>query len=429
MTKPLFQRPRGTQDLSGAVLSRFRRAQEIIRGVMAVWGYEEIQTPCYEDLALFVRSLGDESEVVRKQILRVISGENEESASVWALRPEGTAAVVRAYIEHRLDQTAAVQKLFYIGPMFRGERPQKGRLRQFHQAGVEVIGPQTASPWLDAEVIALAVEVLERCGMGQLDIALNTLGTPEDQQKAARLLKEHLASHADDLCPDCRARLERNVLRVLDCKRAGCRSAARAGALRTGEVLSDASRSYFDEVRRGLDALGLEHRHDPCLVRGLDYYTHTVFEITAPGLGAQDAVAAGGRYDRLVSQLGGPEADAVGFAIGLERMLLASTLEARESERPFVWIVQEEAAWPDVAVWMRSLRRDGVATDAVYKDASLKALLRIANKRKAWAVAIIGSAEWGAKRFNIRLMDTGEEHGFSWDQQEGWRQWIKDHRP
>ncbi len=319
-----FILPRGTADILPDEISLWQDVESKARSLLTRWGYREIRTPLFEETELFARSMGQTSDIVQKQMLNLSSQrQDDEAATAFSLRPEGTAAIVRSYIQNDFDKKEGLSKLFYNGPMFRGERPQKGRLRQFHQIGAEVLGPNSALPLIDAEVIALSVNLLKEMGLSeeQFKLKLNTLGSREDKENFSKFLREKLAPHKAKLCEDCQNRFERNVFRILDCKNRDCRSIV-AGLQLDHSYLSETSQKYFHDVREALDSLNVKYEVAMSLVRGLDYYTHTVFEISCPALGSQDALGAGGRYGGLVQDLGGSaQVDAIGFAVGIERII------------------------------------------------------------------------------------------------------------
>ncbi len=383
-----------------------RRARE----VLTCYNYREIRTPIFEQTDLFKRSLGNTSDVVNKQLLELASDKKEG----FALRPEGTAPVVRCYIENNIDRQESISKLFYIGPMFRGERPQKGRLRQFHQIGVEVIGADTANPYLDAEVVALNVHLLKAFGLQGFHLKLNTLGSLEDKENFSRFLRGALKSGLGKLCEDCQGRFERNVFRVLDCKNEGCQDVV--GGIDIGHAhLSSESRKYFDHVKEALTSLGVKFDVVPTLVRGLDYYTHTVFEISGQSLGSQDAVSAGGRYNHLVSQLGGPQADAVGFALGIERILLAMPPEHKPLRKGLdVFIIAlDEGVFPKAFRMIDQIRAEGIVGDMSYRVSSMKSQMRAAGKAAARMVIILGENEDKKGVVAFKDMETGEQQEIS----------------
>ncbi len=408
-----FTLPRGTADVLPDGVTAWRATEEKSRNLFRCYGFQEIRTPVFEETALFSRSIGQTSDIVQKQMLNLQpqdASEDKEPGVKYSLRPEGTAAVVRSYIQNRIDKKEPLSKLFYIGPMFRGERPQKGRLRQFHQIGAEVIGPQSASPYLDAELIALCVNIIKEIGVKDFALKLNTLGTLEDRKNFQGYLKKKLTPHLDELCNDCRNRLKKNTFRVLDCKNKQCRKVVRALDL-SDEWLSAESREYFVRVKSALDTLKINYTVDPHLVRGLDYYTHTVFEVSCPGLGSQDAVGAGGRYNHLVSDLGGPEVDAVGFALGVERLLLSGAGQQGSPAKGLdaYLVVMSEQLFVKGFLLAERLRRCGISCDLNYLNASTKGQLRQANKMNARSAVILGEEEDSRGTVTVKDMKEGTQ--------------------
>lgn len=392
--------PRGTNDILPDIVLLWESLEQNARNILKSYGYREIRTPIYEETVLFKRSLGQTSDVVNKQLLELASTKTTDSgdAEGLALRPEGTAAVVRAYLEHSFDKKEPLSKFFYLGPMFRGERPQKGRLRQFHQIGVEAIGPNSTLPLLDAEVMALAMHLLKALGVANPVLKINSLGSKTDKEHVSSWLRGEFNKHKNGLCPDCQSRFERNVFRVLDCKNESCKKVV-AQVLGQGHLpLSDESRQYFEAVKTALTHLGIAFEVAPHLVRGLDYYTHTVFEITAGGgLGSQDAVGAGGRYSGLVHELGGDEKvdyGAIGFALGVERIILASgrTQETAQGVDAFV-IAMDEAYQMKAFELLHQLRQAGISADMSFKAGSMKSQMGRADKANARCVLILGEQE------------------------------------
>ena len=417
-----FSAPRGTTDILPIEMSLWQDVQATARQILKNYTYKEIQTPVFEETELFARSMGKTSDVVQKQMLNLQSQKKSDAGDIHvgelSLRPEGTASVVRSYIENGLDRKENVSKFFYIGPMFRGERPQKGRLRQFHQIGVEVIGPGAYHPYLDAEVIALNVDLLKAFGLKEFKLNINTLGFLEDKKNFSKSLRELLNPKIQELCPDCQNRFERNVFRILDCKNRTCRDIVRS--LKIGDsYLCEESRSYFSQVKEALDGLGVEYNVCYDLVRGLDYYTHTVFEITGSSLGSQDALSAGGRYDSLVSQLGGPGVPAMGFALGIERTILAmSKTQEFAVVPPSTYIIAlDERSFKAAFQLLSILRREGVSSDMNYHAASMgfrmKFQMRSANKINARSVIIIGETELEKDVVAFRDMETRDQKEIS----------------
>ena len=398
------QAPLGTEDILPEQAALWQRVEATARAVFARYGYGEIRTPVFESTRLFVRSIGESTDIVEKQMYSFGSGDES-----FTLRPEATAPVVRAYLEHNLHKVKAFQKLYYIGPMFRHERPQAGRKRQFHQIGVEAIG--AAEPLLDAEVIALACQLFDELGLGGYRVRLNAIGTPESRGGYRDLIKARLTEQLDKLCPDCRRRLDRNVFRVLDCKQEGCIAVSRQ-LPRILDHLPEAERGHFARACEGLRAAGIAFEEDPYLVRGFDYYTGVVFEITHGALGAQDALCGGGRYDDLIANLGGPPTGAVGFAMGVERILMAlqATSQAVEAAPIDLYLVtMGEAARLAAFGYLATLRRVGLSADTDYEGRSLKAQMRSANKLRARFVTVLGDDELTSGILKLKDMATSQE--------------------
>ncbi len=408
----MFSVPRGTIDILPEQTYLWKKLEVTAARIIERYGYREIRTPLFEETELFAKCIGQTSDVVNKQMLNLAAQkqgcERTLKLSGLSLRPESTASIVRSYIKNNLDKKERLSKLYYIGPMFRGERPQRGRLRQFHQIGVEAIGPDSSVPYLDAEVIALAVHILEACGIRDFSLMINSLGSAEDKKRFSGILRRKIQPFLKDLCQDCQSRFERNVFRVLDCKNTRCRTVVRQITMNE-DCLSDASRRYYADVCRALEDIGIPFKQDPFLVRGLDYYTHTVFEITSSGLGSQDALGAGGRYNHLVEQLGGPRIGAVGFALGIERMLLATGgQEDTPSRRTGAHIVVMDEQWfKDGFALLNRLRRDGIQTDMSFRTGSMKSLMRSADKNRARDVIILGEEELKKGTFSVKDMGTG----------------------
>lgn len=406
--------PRGTNDILPSETAQWQEIEAKARRILSIYNFAEIRTPIFEQTSLFKRSLGQTSDVVNKQLLELVSSNTEEG---FALRPEGTAPVVRSYIENSMDRQGGISKLFYIGAMFRGERPQKGRSRQFHQIGVEVIGANTATPYLDAEVIALNTELLRALGVKDFRLKINTLGSPQDKEHFSQALRKALQADVDKLCEDCRDRFQRNVFRILDCKNSACRGVVAGINLGHGH-LSAESRKYYLELKNILQSLKVEFEEVPTLVRGLDYYTHTVFEITQSSLGSQDAISAGGRYNDLVAQLGGPRVDAVGFACGIERILLALPDENKPQSNPLaVYVIAlDEKVFPKAFRILQRLRGEGIPGDMSYKVSSMKSQMRAADKAASRYVVILGEDEDKKGVVALKDMTTGEQREVKEDQ-------------
>lgn len=393
-----LQPVRGTHDLLPEEARRHRHVEEVAREIAERYGYGEIETPIFEFTEVFSRTLGDTSDVVTKEMYTF----TDRGGESLTLRPEGTAGVARAFISGGLSQHLPL-KLFYRGPMFRYERPQKGRLRQFHQVGVELLGVD--SPLADAEVIAMGAHILEALGVrGRITCELNTLGDGESRAAYRAALVDYLSGHLEALSGDSRERLHRNPLRVLDSKDEGDRKIV-AGAPTLTDYLNDASRAFFAELTAGLDSLGVAYRVNPRLVRGLDYYCHTAFEFTTDALGAQGTVLAGGRYDGLIGQMGGPVTAGIGWAAGVER--LAMLLDAAPAARRPIAVIPGAGGSSGLQMAER-LRRAGFAVEFGFSGNMGKRMKR-ANKAEALAAVIMGEDEAGRGAVAVRDLKTGEQ--------------------
>ncbi|GBC77026.1 Histidine--tRNA ligase [bacterium HR08] len=407
----MIQTVRGTFDILPDELPRWRLVEETARAVFRCYGYREIRTPIFERTELFARSVGEETDIVAKEMYTFM----DRSGESLSLRPESTASVVRAYIQHKMWTWGSVVKLFYIGPHFRYERPQKGRFRQFHQIGAEAIG-QTDDPAIDAELIEMVEEYLERLGVRERVLFLNSVGCAQCRPAYVRRLKDALADAIPRMCENCRRRYEVNPLRILDCKVEDDQPLIeRAPAL--VDHLCSACAAHFEALRRHLEARGIAYRIAPRLVRGLDYYTRTAFEITGARLGAQNAIAGGGRYDGLSELLGGPPAKGIGFALGVERLLLALPEEAAVAdEAPDLYIAYLGAAARQHAFRLaRRLRREGLIVLYDFEERRLRRLLAQADRVRARYAVLIGDEELAAGRYTLRDMRTGAQEALSED--------------
>ncbi len=394
---------RGFKDILPGESEKWAYLENLARKFFLSYGFREIRLPILEKTELFARSLGEATDIVEKEMYTFIDRQKES----LTLRPEATAGICRAVIENGLYAQGKILKLFTIGPMFRHERPQRGRLRQFHQLNAEVFGSN--APGTDAELIALALDILDAGGARGLRLEINSLGCPACRPAFREALKKFLTGLQEKLCEDCQRRVERNPLRVLDCKRQECQSLY-VDAPRLEDFLCPACKEHYLSVLKDLETLNITYVKNPRLVRGLDYYVRTTFEIKAPDLGAQDTVAAGGRYDGLVKALGGPDIPGVGFAIGLERFLLIAELP--EDLSPpldlFVAALGEEARRL-VLPLVRNLRRHGLMVDLDHEGRSLKAQLKQANRLRARFALIIGEKELQEGKVLLRDMTTGAQ--------------------
>lgn len=395
-----LQPVRGTHDLLPDRARAFRRVADAARTVAGRYGYHEMATPIFEFSEVFKRTLGDTSDIVTKEMYTF----TDRSGTEVTLRPEGTAGVARAVISGGLAQHMPL-KYFYAGPMFRYERPQKGRLRQFHQIGVELLG--VAEPVGDVEVVALGAAILEELGVGaRTTLELNTLGNTDSREAYRRVLVDYLEARRNELSEESISRLARNPLRILDSKNAGDRAVVAEAPL-LGDSLDAESAEFFASVRAGLDRLGIAYTLNPRLVRGLDYYCHTAFEFTTDALGAQGAVIAGGRYDGLVAQMGGPETAGIGWAGGIERLSMLAD-EPDPPPRPVALVpVGAEAEVESLAIADR-LRRAGLVIELGYRG-SLRRRLSRADRLNACAAVILGEDELAREVATVRDLDSGEQ--------------------
>ena len=403
--------PRGTYDILPDQAMAWQWMEMKIREVLLAYGYGEIRTPIFEHTELFLRGIGETTDIVEKEMYSF----TDKGGRNLSLRPEGTAPVVRAYIQHKLHGQGGATKLFYLGPMFRQERPRAGRFRQFHQFGVELIGED--SPMADAEMIVLAHDLYRQLGLTGLEIYLNTVGCPVCRQEYKKELIASLQASSDQLCSSCRLRLDRNPLRVLDCKEASCQALTEQVPLLHDYLCLDC-REHFQQVTNLLDQVQVKYEIKPKLVRGLDYYTRTVFEVINHDLGAQNAICGGGRYDGLVEECGGPSVPGVGFASGMERLFM--TLEQKAllpafSRAPQVYIISLSADLTTVGFEAAFLlRQNGFKVEVGFTPKSLKAQLKAANRSGAPLALIIGEDEWQDRQVTLKQMDTGDQVRADW---------------
>ncbi|NPV29680.1 MAG: histidine--tRNA ligase [Firmicutes bacterium] len=406
----MVRAPRGTKDLLPGEIEKWQYLEKLARELCKIYGYQEIRTPIFEHTELFLRGIGEETDIVQKEMYTF----TDRGGRSITLRPEGTAPVVRAYLEHRLDAQPQPVKLYYLGPMFRYDRPQAGRFRQFHQFGFEVFGSH--DPAVDAEVISLAWDFLSRLGLSGLQVELNSVGCPACRPSFAESLRTFFGMHRDSLCSFCQARLERNPLRLLDCKIPGCREVGRDAPLLL-DYLCDDCCAHFSKLQDLLGVLNIPFQVNARLVRGLDYYTRTVFEVSLEALGAQSSLAGGGRYNNLVEACGGEPTPGIGVALGLERVLLALEklgvgLPLEAPELVFVAAVGEtnfQQLNREALRLVAELRRAGYAADKDYLGRSLKAQMKFAGKIGARYVIIMGEKELREGNFILRDMKEGTQ--------------------
>ncbi len=399
-----IQASRGTRDILPDEVTIWQRIEAITRNILAHSAYREIRTPIFEQTELFERGIGEATDVVGKEMY-TFQDRGDRSIT---LRPEGTAGVVRAYIEHKLHAQGGVQRLWYTGSMFRYERPQAGRQRQFHQLGVEVLG--SADPRADAEVIALAADILREVGIQGWSLSLNSVGTKGDRQHYREALVSYFEQYAKDLDPDSQDRLHRNPLRILDSKDPKTQAIAKA-APSILDYLSDPSKTHFERVKDLLQRLDIPFVINPCLVRGLDYYTHTAFEFQLEALGAQSTVCGGGRYDGLVTELGGPDTPAIGWAIGLERLVLLLQQQNEAASAPIdIYCaargVEAEAQALQVS---RKLQQAGLAVEVDLSGSAFGKQMKRADRSGAPLCLILGDEEAQNQTLQLKWLGSGEQ--------------------
>ena len=401
-----YERIRGMYDVLPDEIGWWRMAEGAMIETARCYNYREIRFPIVEYTELFTRGMGEATDIVGKEMYTFPDRKDRS----LTLRPEGTASVVRAYLNQGWQTQAPFQKLFYIGPMFRYEKPQKGRCRQFHQFGIEALG--SLDPSLDAEVISFAWSMMDRLGISGLRLRLNSIGCSEDREKFRDLLRQYFSPLLDRMCTDCNRRINENPLRILDCKEERCQAAIRAAPGSADHLCEDCA-DHFSEVRGLLDLLGLDYEIDPRLVRGIDYYTRTVFELMSVDLGSQDTLLGGGRYDGLVETFGGSPTPGLGFAGGFERLVLilqerADAKLAEQSLDLFLATLGAEGRCYAFAL-AEKLRSNGLSVDIDHRGRALRKQLTLANQLRARHLLVIGEDEAVSKSGKIKQMDSGEE--------------------
>ncbi len=404
-----IQIPRGTQDILPGTVELWQYVEQQARTICRMFNYKEIRTPMFEHTELFQRSVGDTTDIVQKEMYTF---EDRGGRSI-TLRPEGTAAVVRSFVEQKMfGSPNQPTKLFYIGPMFRYERPQAGRFRQFVQFGVEALG--SSDPAIDAEVMALAMQFYQSLGLKKLRLVINSLGDAESRQAHRQALIDHFSPRIGEFCSDCQSRLEKNPLRILDCKKDRDHELMKT-APSIFDYLNEYSKAYFEKVQQYLTSLHIEFVVDPNLVRGLDYYNHTAFEIMsdAEGFGSITTLCGGGRYNGLVQDVGGPETPGIGFALSIERLLAALaaedvTLPIQENIDCYVVAMGDAAKDYSVSI-VNELRMGGFVTEKDYQDKKIKAQFKAADRLQAQFVIVLGDEELNKQVVNVKNMSTGEQ--------------------
>lgn len=403
----LIKAPRGTKDIVPAEAYKWNYLEGKFRDLCRLYGYEEIRTPIFEHTELFKRGVGDTTDIVQKEMYTF----KDRGDRDLTLKPEGTAGVIRAFIENKMYAETQPTKLFYITPCFRYERPQSGRQRQFHQFGVEAIGSDT--PSLDAEVISLAMQFLGEAGLKDLTVSINSVGCPVCREEYNQLLKEYLAAKADVLCDLCNDRRDKNPMRVIDCKNETCQANIVDIPL-MADHLCENCKDHFSQLKQYLDEMDINYVVDKKIVRGLDYYKRTAFEIISNDLGAQSTVCGGGRYDGLVEQIGGPSGySGIGFGLGAERLLLTLEANGVEIGNPnhtdiFVVTIGDKAKLKSFSI-LKDLRDNHIAADKDHLDRSLKAQFKYSNKINAKYTIVIGDDELDKDEATLKNMETGDQ--------------------
>ena len=408
----LTNAPRGTKDILPDTVGDWLYIEKEIRDLCKRFGYQEIRTPVFEHTELFQRGIGEGTDVVDKEMYTF----TDRGGRSVTLRPENTASAVRAYLQNKLYAEADLVKLFYIGSMFRYDRPQAGRLREFHQFGIEALGE--SNPAVDAEVILLAIKLLEGLGLKELELSINSVGCPECRSQYRTMLQDFFRDKLEDLCEDCKSRFDRSPLRILDCKKDSDKPYM-ADAPKITDCLCEECSSHFEALKQHLAKAGVGFKHDPRLVRGLDYYTKTAFEIKYPPLGAQSAVAGGGRYDGLIEEMGGNHTPAVGFATGLERLLLAlenqNLLPDKNRSVDAYVVALGEKAQAEAFKLVMDLRDAGLSAAIDYAGRSMKAQMKQANKLNAKYAVILGDDEIAEGAALIRSMADSSQEKVAFD--------------
>ncbi len=396
--------PKGTKDVLPNQSYKWQYIEETAREVARAFNFKEVRTPVFEHTELFQRGVGETTDVVNKEMYTF---EDKGGRSI-TLKPEGTAGVVRLFLENGLASSPLPVKAYYITPAFRYERPQAGRLREFHQFGLEVFG--SASPETDAEVILAAFSFLNKLGLNGVKLQLNSIGCPICRNQYNTALKNYFRPHLDEMCPTCRSRFDKNPLRILDCKEEGCKKYT-SGAPEILDYLCDDCKNHFEKVKSLLDSAGVEYTVNSRIVRGLDYYTKTVFEFVSTEIGAQGTVCGGGRYDGLIGQLGGNPLPAIGFAAGIERILLLmenTSAGFPEEQKPLIYIAGMDETSRNLAFKTAlELRGKGVCAEVDHMGRSVKAQFKYADKISAKFVAVIGENEVKTKTVNLKKMSDG----------------------
>ncbi|MGN1133529.1 MAG: histidine--tRNA ligase [Oscillospiraceae bacterium] len=402
----ITHRPKGTQDVVPNQIYKWHFVEKTTKSIAELYGFKEIRIPTFEDTGLFIRSVGDTTDVVQKEMYTV----SATGDSTFTLRPEGTAGTMRAIIENGILNEGFPQKVFYMLSCFRHEKPQAGRLREFHQFGCEMVGSE--NPRADAEVIALARNLIDELGIRNVELNINSIGCPKCRAEYHKALKEYFEARKDELCDTCKTRLEKNPMRILDCKSSVCQDIAKDAPIIL-DYLCDDCREHFEQVKAILGSMGIAYKINPKIVRGLDYYTRTVFEFISTDIGAQGTVCAGGRYDGLIEELGGKATPALGFAMGLERIIL--TMESQgisfgEPNTCCIYFATMGDKAVNKAIELTSLcRKEFISAEYDLIGRGLKAQMKYANKIGAKYTIVLGDDEIESGNAKIKNMQSGEE--------------------
>ena len=399
-----IKKPRGTNDFFYESASKLEFIEKKIKDIDKLYGYERIRTPIFESTDLFTRGIGEDTDIVGKEMFTF----EDRGGRSLTLRPEGTASVVRAYIENSMQNEFSINKLFYIGTMYRAERPQKGRYREFNQFGMECIG--TSSPLIDAEVIALNINILKEFGIENANLIINTVGCPKCKPNYNKALREAIGNRKEELCETCKRRYETNILRILDCKNEKCKEIMK-DIPKFYDYVCEECKEHFDKLCEELNKINQKFIIEPMLVRGLDYYTKTVFEVQTNALGSQSAILGGGRYDNLIGLFNsGKNIPALGSAMGLERLLII--LENNQNivkDRLDIFVIAFKETEKEILKVMQELRASNISCDCDFSVKSIKNQFKSANKRNSKFALILGEDELKRNSCKLKNMDTGEE--------------------
>ena len=399
-----IKKPRGTNDIFYESASKLEFIEKKIKNIVKLYGYERIRTPIFESTDLFTRGIGEDTDIVGKEMFTF----EDRGGRSLTLRPEGTASVVRAYIENSMQNEFSINKLFYIGTMYRAERPQKGRYREFNQFGMECIG--TSSPLIDAEVIALNINILKEFGIENANLIINTVGCPKCKPNYNKVLREAIGNRKEELCETCKRRYETNILRILDCKNEKCKEIMK-DIPKFYDYVCEECKEHFDKLCEELNKINQKFIIEPMLVRGLDYYTKTVFEVQTNALGSQSAILGGGRYDNLIGLFNsGKNIPALGSAMGLERLLIV--LENNQNivkDRLDIFVIAFKETEKEVLKVMQELRASNISCDCDFSVKSIKNQFKSANKINSKFALILGEEELKRNSCKLKNMDTSEE--------------------